>query len=319
MKKLLCLIAALAIATFTAITDFTGAAFTKAEAAVTALGKNMALIVTACEQSGENGFAAVAGEGTEISFDMLKTADNGKTGIVFAADKKSVSKNASLVEYSFESGYNYRVTSVGDKVKISRKGFFENSYEQIAEKSVSAGKVLGVYGLSEGVLSASFIIDNFVCFDENGNETVVDGFEKKTAEKGSLIKAFDCNGYIDVFDDVTYEVSFLTKEGDLIATQTVCKYNHVTLPDAPKKDGYRFVRWIGDTENVTSNGVCYAEYEEGEEPSSASGTSGSESVNGSDNGGSKGGCGSVVTCVSVAAPAAFFVAAVIMKRRNDDE
>ena len=101
MKKLLCLIAALAIATFTANTDFTGAAFTKAEAAVTALGKNMALIVTACEQSGENGFAAVAGEGTEISFDMLKTADNGKTGIVFAADKKSVSKNASLVEYSF--------------------------------------------------------------------------------------------------------------------------------------------------------------------------------------------------------------------------
>lgn len=211
------------------------------------------------------------------------------------------------------------MASVGDKVKISRKGFFENSYEQIAEKSVSAGKVLGVYGLSEGVLSASFIIDNFVCFDENGNETVVDGFEKKTAEKGSLIKAFDCNGYIDVFDDVTYEVSFLTKEGDLIATQTVCKYNHVTLPDAPKKDGYRFVRWIGDTENVTSNGVCYAEYEEGEESSSASGTSGSDSVNGSDNGGSKGGCGSVVTCVSVAAPAVFFVAAVIMKRRNDDE
>lgn len=323
MKKLLCLIAALTITTVTAITNFTGAAFTKAEAAATSLDKNMALIVTACEQNGENGFAAVAGEGTEISFDMLKTADNGKTGIVSAADKKSVSKNAASVEYSFESGYNYRLTLSGDKVKISRKGFFENSYRQIAEKSVSAGKVLGVYGLSDGVLSASFIIDNFICHDENGNETVVDRFEKKTAEKGSLIKSFDCNGYIDVFDDVTYNVSFLTKDGDLIATQTVCKYNYVTLPAAPKKEGYRFVRWVGDTENITADGVCYAEYEEGEEPSSESGTSASDSVNGSDNdsdnGGSGRGCGSAVTGVSVAALAACFVAAVIIKRRNENE
>ena len=140
-----------------------------------------------------------------------------------------------------------------------------------------------------------------VVTDENGNETVIDKFEKKTAEKGSVIKSFDCNGFIDNFDDITYDVSFLTEDGDLIAVGTVCKYNHVTFPSAPKKDGYRFVRWAGDTENITSSGACYAVYEEGEEPSSESGASGGDfadgSLSGGDNGGSKGGCGSSVTGV----------------------
>lgn len=161
-----------------------------------------------------------------------------------------------------------------------------------------------------------------MCFDENGNETVVDKFEKKTAEKGSVIKSFDCNGFIDNFDDITYDVSFLTEDGDLIAVGTVCKYNHVTFPSAPKKDGYRFVRWAGDTENVTSNGACYAVYEEGEEPSSESGASGGDYADGShlsgDNGGSKGGCGSSVTGVPVVGAAIVF-AAVVMKRRKGDE
>lgn len=316
MKKIICLFAALAAMAFTV------GAPTKAKAAVTTLDKNMALIVTACEKGGENGFAAVAGEGTEISFDMLKSADNGTTGIITAADKKSVSKKGNLTAYSFESGYNYRLTLTGEKVIISKRGFFESEYEKIDEKSLSAGGVLGIYGLSDGVLSASFIIDNFMCFDESGNETVVDKFEKKTAEKGSVIKSFDCNGFIDNFDDITYDVSFLTEDGDLIAVGTVCKYNHVTFPSAPKKDGYRFVRWAGDMENITSNGACYAVYEEGEEPSSESGASGGDFADGShvsgDNGGSKGGCGSSVTGVSAVGAAVVF-AAVVMKRRKGDE
>lgn len=318
MKKILCLIAAFAVATLAGATLF------KAEAAVTTLDKNMALIVTACEKGGENGFAAVAGEGTEISFDMLKSAENGKTGIVTAADKKSVSKNSSLIEYSFESGYNYRLTLSGDKVIISKRGFFENEYEKIDEKAALSGSVLGVYGLSDGVLSASFVIDNFIGFDESGNEIIVDRFEKKTAEKGSLIKSSDCNGYIDNFDDITYDVSFLTEDGDLIAVQTVCKYNYVTLPVAPKKEGYRFVKWTGDKENITANGAVYAVYEEGEEPSESSdipesGDSVKTSVSSDSNGGSGGGCGSSVTCVSVAAFALVAAAAVIAKRRNGDE
>lgn len=318
MKKILCFIVAFAVATLSGATLF------KAEAAVTTLDKNMALIVTACEKGGENGFAAVAGEGTEISFDMLKSAENGKTGIVTAADKKSVSKNSSLIEYSFESGYNYRLTLSGDKVIISKRGFFENEYEKIDEKAALSGSVLGVYGLSDGVLSASFVIDNFIGYGESGNEIIVDKFEKKTAEKGSLIKTSDCNGYIDNFDDITYDVSFLTEDGDLIAVQTVCKYNYVTLPVAPKKEGYRFVKWTGDKENITANGAVYAVYEEGEEPSESSdipesGDSVKTSVSSDSNGGSGGGCGSSVTCVSVAAFALVAAAAVIAKRRNGDE
>lgn len=319
MKKLLCLIAAFAVVTLSGATLF------KAEAAVTTLDKNTALIVTACEKGGENGFAAVAGEGTEISFDMLKSAENGKTGIVTAADKKSVSKNSSLIEYSFESGYNYRLTLSGDKVIISKRGFFENEYEKIDEKAALSGSVLGVYGLSDGVLSASFVIDNFIGFDESGNEIIVDKFEKKTAEKGSLIKTSDCNGYIDNFDDITYDVSFLTEEGDLIAVQTVCKYNYATLPVAPKKEGCRFVKWTGDLENITANGAVYAVYEEGEDPSSdssgipESGDSVKTSVSSGGNGGSGGGCGSSVMCVSAAAFALIAAAAVITKRRNGNE
>ena len=316
MKRIICLIAALAVAAFMF------AAPTKAQAAVTTIDKNTALIVTACEKGGENGFAAVAGEGREISFDMLKSADNGTTGIITAADKKNVSKAGNLTEYSFENGYNYRLTLTGEKVIISKRGFFENVYEKVDEKSVSAGGILGIYALSDGVLSASFIIDDFMCFDENGNETVVDKFDKKTAEKGSVIKSFDCNGFIDIYDDITYDVSFLTEEGDLIAVETVCKYNHVNFPSAPEKEGFRFVRWTGDTENITSDGACYAVYEEGEEPSSDIDISGKDSVDGShtsgDNGSSKGGCGSSVTGVS-AISLAIISAAVVMKRRKGDE
>ena len=318
MKKLLCLIAAFAAAIIAA------SAFSKAEAAVTTLDKNLALIVTACEKGGENGFAAVAGEGAEISFDMLKSAENGKTGIVTAADKKLVSKNADLIEYSFESGYNYRLTLSGEKIIISKRGFFENAYEKIDEKTALSGGVLGVYGFSDGVLSASFVIDNFIGFDENGSEIIVDRFEKKTAEKGSVIKSFDCNGYIDIFDDITYDVSFLTEDGELIAMQTVCKYNYVAFPVAPKKEGYRFVRWTGDIENITQNGACYAVYREGEEPSESSDKGESnESVktspSASGNGSSGSGCGSLVSGVSVAALALVVSAAVIIKRRNGDE
>ncbi len=318
MRKIFCFIAAFAAAIIAA------SAFSKAEAAVTTLDKNLALIVTACEKGGENGFAAVAGEGVEISFDMLKSAENGKTGIVSAADKKSVSKNADLIEYSFEGGYNYRLTLSGEKVIISKKGFFESTYEKIDEKPLSAGGVLGIYGLSDGVLSASFVIDNFVCFDKNGEQTVADSFGKKTAEKGSVIKSFDCNGYIDIYSEITYDVSFLTEEGDLIAVQTVCKYNYVTLPAAFEKEGYRFVRWTGDTENITANGAVYAVYEEGEESSVSSGKGESEesvknSFPASNNGGSGGGCGSFASGVPVAAFAAVVSAALIIRRRNGDE
>ena len=110
---------------------------------------------------------------------MPLARDNGTTGIITAADKKSVSKKGNLTAYSFESGYNYRLTLKGEKVIISKRGFFESEYEKIDEKSLSVGGVLGIYGLSDGVLSASFIIDDFMCFDESGNETVVDKFEKK--------------------------------------------------------------------------------------------------------------------------------------------
>lgn len=325
MKKLFCLFASLCLL-------LSGAAATAgnyASAAVESIADNASLIATASGNEGENGIAAVYGEGEKLSFDMLKTVSGGTMGFI-STDKKNVSGDAEGIfyEYSFESGYNYELAFSDGKVTVSKRDFFADKYEPVDTKTVSKGGYLGVYARSDGKISASFMIDDFVCSDKNGVARIIDRFDIRQSDKrGAISKYTNLGGYIDAYDDIMYTVAFITESGDLIARQKVSEYNHVTFPETPRIDGYRFKEWKGDIKNVVKDGTCVAVYEEGEEPQPSESDSGKTSTNpssdnnsGKDPDGNSGkkGCGSAVGftggLAAIAASAILFIG-----RKRDDE
>lgn len=325
MKKLFCLFASLCLL-------LSGAAATAgnyASAAVESIADNASLIATASGNEGENGIAAVYGEGEKLSFDMLKTVSGGTMGFI-STDKKNVSGDAEGIfyEYSFESGYNYELAFSDGKVTVSKRDFFADKYEPVDTKTVSKGGYLGVYARSDGKISASFMIDDFVCSDKNGVARIIDRFDIRQSDKrGAISKYTNLGGYIDTYDDIMYTVAFITESGDLIARQKVSEYNHVTFPEPPRIEGYRFKEWKGDMKNIVKDGTCVAVYEEGEEPEPGESDSGKTSSNPSSDNGSekisdgntgKKGCDSAVGftggLAAIAASAILFIG-----RKRDDE
>lgn len=325
MKKLFCLFASLCLL-------LSGAAATAgnyASAAVESIADNASLIATASGNEGENGIAAVYGEGEKLSFDMLKTVSGGTMGFI-STDKRNVSGDAEGIfyEYSFESGYNYELAFSDGKVTVSKRDFFADKYEPVDTKTVSKGGYLGVYARSDGKISASFMIDDFVCSDKNGVARIIDRFDIRQSDKrGAISKYTNLGGYIDTYDDIMYTVAFITESGDLIARQKVSEYNHVTFPEPPRIEGYRFKEWKGDMKNIVKDGTCVAVYEEGEEPEPGESDSGNTSSNPSSDNGSekisdgntgKKGCGSAVGftggLAAIAASAILFIG-----RKRDDE
>lgn len=325
MKKLFCLFASLCLL-------LSGAAATAgnyASAAVESIADNASLIATASGNEGENGIAAVYGEGEKLSFDMLKTVSGGTMGFI-STDKKNVSGDTEGIfyEYSFESGYNYELAFSDGKVTVSKRDFFADKYEPVDTKTVSKGGYLGVYARSDGKISASFMIDDFVCSDKNGVARIIDRFDIRQSDKrGAISKYTNLGGYIDTYDDIMYTVAFITESGDLIARQKVSEYNHVTFPEPPRIEGYRFKEWKGDMKNIVKDGTCVAVYEEGEEPEPGESDSGNTSSNPSSDNGSekisdgntgKKGCGSAVGftggLAAIAASAILFIG-----RKRDDE
>ena len=300
-----------------------------ASAAVESIADNASLIATASGNEGENGIAAVYGEGEKLSFDMLKTVSGGTMGFI-STDKKNVSGDAEGIfyEYSFESGYNYELAFSDGKVTVSKRDFFADKYETVDTKTVSKGGYLGVYARSDGKISASFMIDDFVCSDKNGVARIIDRFDiRQTDKRGAISKYTNLGGYIDAYDDIMYTVAFVTESGDLIARQKVSEYNHVTFPETPRIEGYRFKEWKGDMKNIVKDGTCVAVYEEGEEPEPSESDSGNTSSNPSSDNGSekisdgntgKKGCGSAVGftggLAAIAASAILFIG-----RKRDDE
>ena len=325
MKKLFCLFASLCLL-------LSGAAATAgnyASAAVESIADNASLIATASGNEGENGIAAVYGEGEKLSFDMLKTVSGGTMGFI-STDKKNVSGDAEGIfyEYSFESGYNYELAFSDGKVTVSKRDFFADKYEPVDTKTVSKGGYLGVYARSDGKISASFMIDDFVCSDKNGVARIIDRFDIRQSDKrGTISKYTNLGGYIDTYDDIMYTVAFITESGDLIARQKVSEYNHVTFPEPPRIEGYRFKEWKGDMKNIVKDGTCVAVYEEGEEPEPGESDSGNTSSNPSSDNGSekisdgntgKKGCGSAVGFTG--GIAAIAVSAILfIGRKRDDE
>ena len=250
MRKIFCLIAAFAAAIIAA------SALERAEAAVTTLDKNLALIVTACEKGGENGFAAVAGEGVEISFDMLKSAENGKTGIVSAADKKSVSKNADLIEYSFEGGRPDTLTaeklalirSFGiDRISVNPQTTNDRALRAIGRKHTTeqfyaAAELAMKQGFRSvnADLIAGLPEDTFDDFAKSIEDVTALGFDNVTVHSLSIKNAAELKNDGDSFDPV----------GSLARRCVAYAHDELAAKGLESYYLYRQKRTVGNGENT---------------------------------------------------------------------
>lgn len=226
------------------------------------LKNNYALSITACGNASADGYSAIFGEGKTLTFDMLKTIDKGEIGVFTASDKPTDNLDGAKKEkVAFKDGFNYKLERSGNKIILSRRGFYDSDYEKVTDVVVTNGGYMGVYVKSDKQFSASCVIDNFVMTGGSKNVTVTFDNNKDTSDKLVTL-----NGFIEKSDKIIYTVSFMTKDGEFIAKQKVSEYNYAALPDAPEKEGYYFKGYTRGYERVTDNVTCYAEYAEGEEP-----------------------------------------------------
>ena len=235
IKKIIFALLFSAVAIFACLSDTKVNA--KAADTVT-LRNNYALDMTACGDTEKDGVSVIFAEGKTLTFDMLKTIDNGSIG-VFTSQTQPTSNltDTDMKEYAFESGFNYKLAYAGGKVTVSKRGFYEEKYAKVSEVTNCLGGYLGIYLKSEKQVSASCIIDNF----------------EMTGGKKTVTSTFDNN-------------KDMTEEGELIAKQKVSIYNYATLPDAPEKEGYYLKGYTSGYENVTDNVICYAVYGKGKAP-----------------------------------------------------
>ena len=259
IKKIIFALLFSAVAIFACLSDTNVNA--KAADTVT-LRNNYALDMTACGDTEKDGVSVIFAEGKTLTFDMLKTIDNGSIG-VFTSQTQPTSNltDTDMREYAFESGLNYKLAYAGGKVIVSKRGFYEEKYAKVSEVTNCLGGYLGIYLKSEKQVSASCIIDNFEM--TGGKKTVTSTFDNNKDQTEKIITG---NGFIEKSDKLIYTVSFMTEEGELIAKQKVSIYNYAALPDAPEKEGYYLKGYTSGYENVTDNVICYAVYGKGKAP-----------------------------------------------------
>ena len=259
IKKIIFALLFSAVAIFACLSD----AKVNAKAADTVtLRNNYALDMTACGDTEKDGVSVIFAEGKTLTFDMLKTIDNGSIG-VFTSQTQPTSNltDTDMKEYAFESGFNYKLAYAGGKVTVSKRGFYEEKYAKVSEVTNCLGGYLGIYLKSEKQVSASCIIDNFEM--TGGKKTVASTFDNNKDQTEKIITG---NGFIEKSDKLIYTVSFMSEEGELIAKQKVSIYNYAALPDAPEKEGYYLKGYTSGYENVTDNVICYAVYGKGKAP-----------------------------------------------------
>ena len=259
IKKIIFALLFSAVAIFACLSDTKVNA--KAADTVT-LRNNYALDMTACGDTEKDGVSVIFAEGKTLTFDMLKTIDNGSIG-VFTSQTQPTSNltDTDMKEYAFESGFNYKLAYAGGKVTVSKRDFYEEKYAKVSEVTNCLGGYLGIYLKSEKQVSASCIIDNFEM--TGGKKTVTSTFDNNKDQTEKIITG---NGFIEKSDKLIYTVSFMTEEGELIAKQKVSIYNYAALPDAPEKEGYYLKGYTSGYENVTDNVICYAVYGKGKAP-----------------------------------------------------
>lgn len=254
---------------------------------------NTAYTITATGVEGQDGFVAsyYRSKKTKIvTFDLLKTLENGSFGFIMTDDTDNVEQYQLLTEYAtftangtligsngaqsssnvvWEKGNNYKFELNGSLVEIYSKAiFYQEEYSLVSKITFDNAKhdVFGLCAISSGINSANCIIDNLTYLDEEGETVLYNGFNySNIGDKGTLRVYSDLGGYAEKFDKQTFNVAFVDEFGNLISTQEVCEYNYATLPNAPNKKGYTFVGWNGNYSEIHGDTILYPTYKEGKQ------------------------------------------------------
>ena len=97
--------------------------------------------------------------------------------------------------------------------------------------------------------------------------SVVDAYIKEVDGDLHLILVMSNKTEIDagvvgsVKPDVSYTVTFMDYNGDILKTETVPAGGNATPPANPSREGYKFVGWSGSYTNVTGNVTITAQYQ----------------------------------------------------------
>lgn len=294
VKKLWIGLAAIVLAATTA----SGMTTVKGEAAATIADNYGAYVVASGELSGGDGLTTYytkIGDGNGImTFDLLSDNTFGWFGLIcgdvtnindldalkdYALFGKDVKTTLDLgeLDFSFEAGYTYKATfnASGSKLSLEQKeiGETDDAYTLVFETATTFEKsnVIGMAALSEGRDSSTVIIDNLTITDLKGKTNYVNNtFDGSSTVKDDSMKIGVYNtstdatgsvGNVYLHKDALYTVRFVDESGKLIATQRVCLYGSAKAPSAPTKEGYDFVAWSSDLDNIRKDTLMYPLYE----------------------------------------------------------
>ncbi len=112
-------------------------------------------------------------------------------------------------------------------------------------------------------------------------------------DSAARIFADDYNIDYELLDDM-YEVIFMDYDGTILKTENVNKGEDAKPPEPPKREGYKFDKWLPDYTNITQDTICVAQYVEDKgstTSTSSSSSSSSSSTKKSSSGSSKKGGG----------------------------
>ena len=242
-------------------------------------------------------YVSAAGD-TQMEFDLLKNVENGCFGVLageesslarlsgdyvaFTASGSSfLSQGMNAAQFTFKSGYRYRVEwkSQQKTLSIFRKPYaaydeisFEKVYESPVSKTVNA---LGVFARSQGENSAAVCIDNFYAKLADGS-IVEENFNKRV---GNIKTEYsNVSSYGQLSAGARYTVVFTDLNGNAVKVVDTSEYGYA-MCEGPKVEGKTFLGWNINPKCVTSDMVLYPIYKDGEEENG--GNTASSGCNGS--------------------------------------
>ena len=158
-------------------------------------------------------------------------------------------KAVKRILHSSGTFYVYQPDFTGLKAPSTSVGSYTWSSLNPEVVTISAFSSMSIASPGFGIIKAVY----------NNDPTKVFYAVVKTTTEGIFISTIE-----EANTKIEYEVTFTDENGNVIETQKVEEGKSATPPTPPKKEGYTFIGWSGDTFGVTENLTLEPNYVEGE-------------------------------------------------------
>ena len=157
-------------------------------------------------------------------------------------------KAVKRILHSSGTFYVYQPDFTGLKAPSTSVGSYTWSSLNPEVVTISAFSSMSIASPGFGIIKAVY----------NNDPTKVFYAVVKTTTEGIFISTIE-----EANTKIEYEVTFTDENGNVIETQKVEEGKSATPPTPPKKEGYTFIGWSGDTFGVTENLTLEPNYVEG--------------------------------------------------------